>query len=89
MALLTQVTHRATLPIVSSGQHRHGRWIVQHRRTVVGLLVTLGSGAAVLTLAAFGLSHKGPNDGRLDAAVVGTAATAQGSLKHATLELAT
>jgi len=62
---------------------------VQHRRTVVGLLATIGSGAAVLTLAAFGLSQKGPNDSRLDATVVGTAAAAQGSLKHATLELAT
>jgi hypothetical protein len=62
---------------------------MQLRRTVIGLAITIGGGAAVLTLAAFGLSQKGPNADRLDASVVGTAATAQGSLKHATLELAT
>lgn len=62
---------------------------MQLRRTVVGLAVTLGGGAAVLTLAAFGLSHKGPNATPLAASVVGTAATPQGTLKHATLQLDT
>ena len=62
---------------------------MQLRRTVVGLAATIGGGAAVLTLVAFGLSMKGPNDSRLAATEVGTAATAEGPQKHATLELAT
>lgn len=59
------------------------------RRTVVGLVMTFGAAAVVLGITAFGLSSTGPNATRLDARVVGTAQTAHGSVKHATLKLAT
>ena len=56
---------------------------------MVGLAITFGAAAVVLGVTAFGLSAKGPNDDRLDATVVGTAQTPQGTMKHATLKLAT
>jgi hypothetical protein len=62
---------------------------VHIRRAVVGLVLTFGGAALVLAIAAFGLSHKGPNNARLDATVVGTADTPEGALPHATLKLAT
>jgi hypothetical protein len=62
---------------------------VHIRRPVLGLAITLGGAAVVLTIVAFGLSGKGPNRVQLDATVIGTAQTAQGTLKHATLKLAT
>jgi hypothetical protein len=62
---------------------------VQLRRTVVGLAITIGGGLVVVGLTAFGLSGRGVNDVRLDAAVSGTAQTPQGTLPHATLKLAT
>jgi hypothetical protein len=62
---------------------------VQVRRTVVGLALTVGGGLVVLGLTAFGLSGRGVNNVRLDAAVSGTAQTPQGALPHATLKLDT
>ena len=62
---------------------------MQLRRTVVGLAITIGGGLVVVGLTAFGLSGKGPNNLRLDAAVSGTAQTTEGTLPHATLTLAT
>lgn len=62
---------------------------MQVRRTVVGLALTVGGGLVVLGLTAFGLSGKGVNHVRLDAAVSGTAQTPQGTLPHAMLKLAT
>lgn len=58
-------------------------------RPVVGLAITFGAAAVVLGGAAFGLSSRGDNNDRLDAAVVGTVQTGQGPMKHATLKLAT
>jgi hypothetical protein len=62
---------------------------VQVRRTVVGLALTIGGGLVVVGLTAFGLSGRGVNNVRLDAAVSGTAQTPQGTLSHATLKLDT
>ncbi|MCU1614874.1 MAG: hypothetical protein JWO98_2414 [Frankiales bacterium] len=62
---------------------------MQVRRTVVGLAVTIGAGAAVLSVAAFALSAKGPNATPLTAKITGTAETAQGTVPHAWLDLAT
>jgi hypothetical protein len=61
---------------------------VHIRRPVLGLAITLGGAGVVLAVVAFGLSTKGPNNLRLDATVVGTAQTDQGTMKHATLKLA-
>ena len=61
---------------------------VQFRRTVVGLAITIGGGLVVVGLTAFGLSGRGVNNVRLDAAVSGTASTPEGTLPHATLKLA-
>ena len=62
---------------------------MQLRRTVVGLAITIGGGLVVVGLTAFGLSGKGVNNLRLDAAVSGTVQTAEGTLTHATLKLDT
>ncbi len=59
------------------------------RRTVAGIAATVGGGLVVLGLTGFALSSRGPNSSELDAKVVGTAYTPQGTLPHATLELAT
>lgn len=59
------------------------------RRTVTGIAATVGGGLVVLGLTGFALSDRGPNSSELDATVVGTVATDQGTLRHATLELAT
>jgi hypothetical protein len=62
---------------------------VHLRHPVVGLAITFGAAAVVLGVTAFGLSSKGSNNAPLEATVVGTAQTAQGPMKHATLKLAT
>lgn len=59
------------------------------RRAVIGIAATVGGGLVVLGITGFALSSRGPNSDRLDAQVVGTAETPQGTLKHATLNLAT
>jgi hypothetical protein len=59
------------------------------RRAALGIAATVGGGLVVLGITGFALSSRGPNSDRLDAHVVGTVQTAQGTLKHATLNLET
>jgi hypothetical protein len=62
---------------------------MQVRRTAVSLAAVFGGAAAVLAITAFTLSGHGPNNSPLVAKAAGTAQTAQGPLKHATLHLST
>lgn len=59
------------------------------RRAVIGLAVAVGGGTAVVVLTGMVLHQSGPNFKPLSAQVRGTAQTAQGTLPHAFLELAT
>lgn len=58
-------------------------------RTAVGLAVAVGGGAVVVTVAALLLSRSSPNSSPLQATVHGTVHTADGTMPHAFLDLAT
>lgn len=59
------------------------------QRTIVGLLIAVGGGVAAVALVGYLLSRSGPNSAPLHATVRGTVHTAQGTLPHAYLNLAT
>lgn len=59
------------------------------QRTIVGLLIAIGGGAAAVALVGYLLSRNGPNFTPLHATVKGTVHTAQGNLPHAFLNLST
>jgi len=59
------------------------------RSTLVGLACAVGGGAAVVVLTGMVLHQPGPNATPLSAVVKGTAQTAEGTLPHAFLDLAT